>query len=172
MANKQDVTDVLLKDSQGNQPKDDTLCSQIVTLFHKIRQTVVVEPYLMLYIIASYPSYGLYQRYFYHAVGMTMGIDTNNITISDDNYTCGTEHANDTAYHERELVQVESAKLSMYIQLVTFIPHMLSLLIYGTYSDKLGRRLIFILPPIGAMIDCAITMCIAYFIIIYYCWFG
>ena len=47
-----------------------TRSSENETLFHKLRRLIVVEPYFMLYVIASYPSYGLSQQYFYHAVGI------------------------------------------------------------------------------------------------------
>ena len=133
------------------------------------RRLIIIEPLLILYTIASYPSMTIHQQYFYIAVGKSMGIDVNHLDTSTGNNSCGTE-PNDTAYRLREKVQAESAHFSLYIELALFIPGILAMLIYGAYSDKLGRKLLFILPPIGSIVDAVIHMAIIYFDLSIY-WF-
>jgi MFS family permease len=135
-------------------PKSESFCQ-------KMRRLVVIEPYYMLFIVAGYPSYSLREQYFYYAVGQSMGINTNNLS-GNVNETCGSS-LNDTAYTNREAVQQRAAELNMYIELAVFLPSVISMLLYGAYSDKLGRKLLFILPPIGCCIDVAIQMCIIFF---------
>ena len=146
----------------GYDSTEDDIKPEKISWFRKLRRLIVIEPYYMLFVISGFPSYTLKQQYFYYAVGQSMGIDTNNLTSSIENETCGVE-LNDTSYQQRERVQAQSANLSMYIELATFLPSMISMLLYGAYSDKIGRKLLFILPPIGSIIDVLLQMAIIYF---------
>ena len=142
-----------------------TICERIQLTCGAIRvafqRFLAVEIYLVLFVLAGYPSYPLKEQYFYYAVGKSMDIDVRNLSYHG-NETCGV-YPNDTAYQEREQVQAKTAEISMYIQLAYFIPAMLSMLIYGGYSDKIGRRLLFILPPLGCAMEAGLTMAIIHF---------
>ena len=146
----------------GHDSMEDDIKTKKISWFRKLRCSIVIEPYYMLFVVSEFPRYTLLQQYFYYAVGQSMGIDTNNLTSSIENETCGVE-PNDTSYQQRELVQAQSAKLSMYVELVVFLPAIISKLLYGAYSDKIGRKLLFILPPIGLIIDILFQMAIIYF---------
>ena len=51
----------------------------------------------------------------------------------------------------------------MYMSLVDYLPAVIMTFIYGSYSDKMGRRLALICPVIGSISSILVQMCIVYF---------
>ena len=91
-----------------------------------------------------------------------MGIDYNNLTSPNDTNNCITNHS-DESYILREQVQAQAANWNMYKSLVNFLPTTLAPIIYGSLGDKLGRRLLLIIPSIGSILYVSIYMAIIKF---------
>ena len=122
---------------------------------------IVVEPALVLYAFAGFPMMTVYHQYFLRSVGYEMGLDYDNLTITA-NVTCGTSH-NDTTFLQREAVQAKAARWTLYIDLAILIPLIASTVIFGGLSDRIGRQICFILPPIGSIWSTALYLCVIHF---------
>ena len=95
--------------------------------------------------------------------GYNIGIDYNNLSSSaNDTGSCITNRS-DESYILREQVQAEAANWNMYQSLVEFLPGTIAPIIYGSLGDKIGRRMLFILPCIGSILSVSIYMIIIWF---------
>ena len=97
-------------------------------------------------------------QYMYQKVAEYM-----NVTLDTSNTdTNATDHCkvndSDPHYILQQEVQAETANWSMYISLAHFLPSLIMTVFYGVYSDNLGRRITFILPPIGSICSTLVTM--------------
>ena len=126
-----------------------------------IRKEVVIEPLIIIYMMAVFPLMTIRSQYMYEKVAATMGI---NITVNgNDNETNCDVNISDPFYLQREAVQAETANWSMYFSLANFLPSVIMTLFYGIFSDRIGRRITFILPPIGGMLATLVDMAVIYF---------
>ena len=92
-----------------------------------------------------------------------MGIDYNNLSSSsNDSGSCISNHS-DESYILREQVQAEAANWNMYKSLAEFVPGAIAPILYGSVADKIGRRMLFILPCIGSIISVSVYMAIIWF---------
>ena len=126
---------------------------------------IVVEPYLLLYNIADKAMDSVFSQYLYISVGHSMGIDVNNLTIPGDNSSRGNCDLNQSsdAFLEREKVQSATAEMSLHINLVGMLPTIFALLVLGSMSDRVGRKINFIIPPIGGIFKAALVMIAVHF---------
>ena len=51
----------------------------------------------------------------------------------------------------------------MYISLVNYLPAVVMIIVYGSYSDRLGRRIALISPVIGSILSIIVQLAIVYF---------
>lgn len=157
----------LLKNSvsSGNAdsgPEVDLVTKQKIPIkwFHQ-RRTVVVEPLLMLYTVAIFVAHTVEAQFRYQKIGQSMGINLDNLTHGKD-ASCDT-NVSDPGYLEMESVQKEAARWNIYIEVATNVPSIFMTILYGSYSDKIGRKIILLLPPIGLMVAAAVNICIIHF---------
>ena len=54
-------------------------------------------------------------------------------------------------------VQRANTNLNIYISIAELIPSLVVVLAYGAYSDRMGRRLLFIVPCVGSIIQVDLT---------------
>lgn len=91
----------------------------------------------------------------YQKVEESMGVSAQNFS---DN---GCEvNLSDPGYILQQEVQAQAANWSMYISLASFLPNLLMTVVYGIYSDQIGRRITFVLPAIGSILSTLADMAI------------
>ena len=122
---------------------------------------LIVEPAILLYAFVGLPMMTVFNQYFLRSVGNQMGINYDHLNGST-NVTCGTS-PNNTAFLQREAVQAEAARWHLFLKLAKFIPSVMSMVIFGAISDRMGRRLCFILPPIGSIWSTVLYLCTIHF---------
>ena len=62
-------------------------------------------------------------------------------------------------YKKREDVQAESSLITTKCSLLEGIPQIVMVMIYGAYSDEMGRKLTIMIPYFGGA-ACAISICL------------
>ena len=66
-------------------------------------------------------------------------------------------------YHLHTKIQQESAKWMVYVALASYLPALISNLVFGSYSDVLGRKFVFGISTLGCTLRCVIiTIVIQY----------
>ena len=60
-------------------------------------------------------------------------------------------------------VQTANTSWNMYISLVNFLPAVVMIIVYGSYSDRIGRRLALISPVLGSIAAILVQMAIVFF---------
>lgn len=73
-----------------------------------------------------------------------------NITFNTTIAYCGVD-TNSTSYKIQEDVQQEAAKWGIYLYLAGGFSSVIASLVMGTFTDRLGRKFLFILPCIGTI---------------------
>ena len=92
-----------------------------------------------------------------------MGINVDNLTSSNNSTEDCVIDLNDTSYLQREAVQAQTALWNLYISITGFIPALLAYIVFGSMSDRIGRRFLFILPPIGSLFRAALIAAVIKF---------
>ena len=131
------------------------------SFFRCLRKTIIVEPLMIMYTMAWMQAYTLQAQFRYQRVAESMGIDLNNLTQNGTSQ-CDTS-VNDSSYLLREQVQNEASNWNIYMRLVNYIPSIVLVMLYGSYSYKIGRKAIMILPFIGGMASSIICICMILF---------
>ena len=134
------------------------------------RRTIVVEPLIILYVIAALPMMTIRDQLMYQKVAESLGINLSNTTTENES-RCDA-NSTDPHYIAKELVQRETATLSMYLSLLIFIPSFFGLLVYGALGDRFGRRPILILPCFGSLLQALLYICIIKFDLSVYFFFA
>ncbi|XP_060079497.1 lysosomal proton-coupled steroid conjugate and bile acid symporter SLC46A3-like [Ylistrum balloti] len=57
-------------------------------------------------------------------------------------------------FHDQQTVQKLAAQLNIYLDLAKGIPGTLSIFLYGSFSDRYGRKIILLIPFIANMLKC------------------
>ena len=131
---------------------------------NKRLRLVIIEPMLFIYLIGSTPMPLMLSQYIFRKVGLNMGVDVDNLTASANNSHGNCDiNDNDTNYNIRNNVQAQASLWSMYVNLVNFVPSIISFIVYGSLSDRIGRKFLFIFPPLGALLNNLILFLVLYF---------
>ena len=141
---------------------DDNLASILPAPGQAPRRKFVVEPMVFLYTLAAAPLGYLRTELLYSKVALHMGIDLDNLTTVNTSNHCD-ENSADLSYVLRERVQAEATQWHMYISVSGFLPYFVMNLVFGAYSDRIGRRITFIFPPIGCMVACLVDLTVIWF---------
>lgn len=123
---------------------------RFLSLLSKCR---AAEPVIFLYAFGLLVHSPLIQQYVYDRVSEDKGFDSTT--------NSRTECANDTELHD----EVESKASYYMLGLIFFAaaPSLVSALLIGAWSDKVGRKYAIFLPCFGATIDLSITLTVIYF---------
>jgi len=124
---------------------------------------IIVEPLLILYLVAGFPYMSISSQFLVHKAADTLGINIQNISDSlNETDTCLIDK-NDTIYQAHQQVSALASQWNMYKTLVAFIPALIAPLIFGALGDRIGRRMLMISPCIGSILSVSITMVIIKF---------
>jgi PCFT/HCP family folate transporter-like MFS transporter 1/3 len=124
------------------------------------QKTIIVEPLLILYIAASKPMTSIRSQLMYQKVGESMGNDVKNFT--SEGSQCENNITSESFINQQK-VQSTNASLELYISLATFLPSIIALCAYGILGDRIGRRLLLILPCLGAILKALLYISIIKF---------
>ncbi|XP_045187997.2 solute carrier family 46 member 3-like [Mercenaria mercenaria] len=113
-----------------------------------------VGPYCFLYMAAYITSYFTFIQYVYAKIQKDLFPDITSFNMS------GVCYANSSSadYKKQTVVQQRAATWSMYYSLAAGIPAILSNIVFGSSTDKYGRKFLFFLPCIGTFIRMSISV--------------
>lgn len=109
--------------------------------------------------ILTFTSFSQYMVFYIHA--MRYPLEMLNAT-SNDQQVCGKNKTTQEYIHQIE-VQEEASTLSIFAVLGLCIPSICSNLIFGTYIDRFGRKILFISALFGAFIRCLVSSLAVYY---------
>ena len=113
---------------------------------------LTVEPVIFLYMFGTYLYFPLYQQYFY--LQFAKQIIHNSSELPNGSY-CLTSNETDQYGGNGTSNKVEALSnyLGIYVSLANQVPSILTTLIYGPLSDRIGRKPIIVLVATGATIQ-------------------
>ncbi|XP_033735173.1 solute carrier family 46 member 3-like [Pecten maximus] len=122
-------------------------------------QRLVVLPIIFIYMFSFVTAFANVSQYEYHAIGNSLYPNWSNWSKADSNQ-CQVNQSQQNK--EQAHVQEAAAQLNIYLSLAGGIPAIFANLVFGTFSDKFGRKFLFIIPTIGSFLRCSIVLIIMY----------
>ena len=116
-------------------------------------RVVTVEPVLFAYMFCTFMSFPIQQQLIYRKV-------------CHSHYSsslCGSIDNNRMFRKEEKLVQGETSEWMLYQSLCITLPSAVTTLLFGSWSDRVGRKYIMILPLIGGALESAGMVANAYY---------
>ena len=116
----------------------------------------VVEPALFFYVTFGNMIKPLASQFIYAKIAQGLGPNYTNLTTNNqEQLGCNSSLAvNNSYYSMREFVQKNASQFSIYQALVGMIPLIFMSMIYGAYSDRVGRKFLMILSIMGSIVTC------------------
>lgn len=128
---------------------------KVKAFFETVVNNISVEPVTFCYACALILHAPLIQQYVYQRLSEEHGLPGN---INNDISTCDipTQPPSDQSLSEiRDNVQSLTSYFHMCIILSAAVPSLFMALFLGSWSDKVGRRVVIMLPVIGGLLDSA-----------------
>ena len=126
---------------------------------------LTVEPTLAMFFMVNIPSQVLTSQFLYAVVSgrnnLTEMISETGLLINGT-LTC-TGDSNSSLYALQQYVQSQAATWMLSLNLAFSLPAISMVLVYGSYSDRIGRKVPLILPQVGH-----ITKCIIFVVVLHY----
>ena len=141
----------------GIPPQDGIETAEEIKPRSPFYHSITVEPVTFFYACAMILHTPVIQQYVYSRVAMSRGLIVS--SFQSDETKCEMA-AYDDSYKYRESrnsVQAESSLVHLGIVLSASVPSIVMALLLGAWSDKVGRKIVMLLPIIGGLID---TICI------------
>ena len=140
----------LTEEASGNKDsKKRRFCDRIRGIF----SAITVEPVTFCYACALILHAPLIQQYVYHRLSEDYGIPSNTNVVES---SCGvyTNTETDlTILRKRKDVQSLTSFIYLGIILAAALPSFFMALLLGSWSDSVGRKIVVLLPVIGALLD-------------------
>ena len=122
------------------------------------RVYLTVEPVLLVFMFGQFLSYPIFQQLVRH---MICARTPNCTTDTSGNHTpCNKFDYQPDAIHDQ--VQTQTSHWILYVNLAYGVPSIVFSLLYGSISDQLGRKLFIFLPALGAALNTALILEVAY----------
>ena len=118
----------------------------------------------MAYSAAFIIYWPLTQQYVYHRVaiskfGNASAVDSASAEGSNPCFA----NSSDPNFQLQQQAQAETSTIVMYLTLSSAIPATMVSLVLGSYSDQLGRRLLFLLPLVGNLLRGVLAACVIHY---------
>ena len=125
-------------------------------------KSITVEPVTFFYACAMILHTPVIQQYVYSRVAMSRGLAVS--SYQSDATKCEFDASVDSySYREsRNTVQAESSLVHLGIVLSASVPSILMALLLGAWSDKVGRKIVMLLPIIGGLVDTTCILIVMY----------
>ena len=123
---------------------------------------ITVEPVTFFYACAMILHTPVIQQYVYSRVALSRGLTVSN--YQSDATKCELSASGDSyRYREsRNSVQAEASLVHLGIVLSASVPSIVMALLLGAWSDKVGRKIVMLLPIIGGLIDTTCILVVMY----------
>ena len=120
---------------------------------YKWYKNITVEPVTFFYACAMILHTPVIQQYVYSRVALKRGLPTS--LYQSDSSACEVDDSVDSyAFRQsKNIVQAEASIVHLGIVLSASVPSIFMALLLGAWSDKVGRKIIMILPIIGGLVD-------------------
>ncbi|XP_064632924.1 lysosomal proton-coupled steroid conjugate and bile acid symporter SLC46A3-like [Lineus longissimus] len=138
------------------------------------KRTVIVEPVFFMFSIAMIGSVPVVEQYLYARFSEQFPI-LSNVTHDNASETingtgpCSHVNKSDPYYEATQAVQAETSKWMMYLQVLPSLLSVFTTLIYGAYSDGVGRRVALLIPCASTTVKFVLNCFIIYFNFPVYC---
>lgn len=106
-------------------------------------RVLIIYVVTFLYILSSAVQSSLSVQFIFYRVDS----DYNDSSVSNFS-VCGTQK-NSSRYNELEEVEGKAAEIQIFLSVATGVPSVIMCLIFGSLSDRMGRRFLFALPVCG-----------------------
>ncbi|XP_069118622.1 lysosomal proton-coupled steroid conjugate and bile acid symporter SLC46A3-like [Argopecten irradians] len=120
---------------------------------------LVVLPITFLYMFSFVTAFVNVSQYEYYAIGQSIYSNWSKSSMSPSSQCQANESRLNT---EQTHVQEATAQLNIYLSLAGGIPAIFANLVFGTISDKFGRKFMFIMPTVGSFFRCIIVLIMMY----------
>ena len=124
----------------------------------------VVELAVFTYALVGFPMASLISQYNYALVAESLGKNYTNLTTNNGPVSgCNGTSINETKgsmYERRQYLQEQVSKLNTYIGLASLLPMLITTMFWGAYSDRMGRKVLMLLPTLGAAVECSVYILI------------
>lgn len=114
----------------------------------------LVGPFCFLYMAGYISSYFTFTQYMYAKVQNDM---FPNVNFSDSGGDCSVNKSS-VVYQDQVKVQQHASSWSMYYGLTSGIPSIFANVIFGSSTDKFGRKFLFYFPCIGTFLRMAVSV--------------
>lgn len=123
---------------------------------HRVIDTITVEPVMLLFSFVSSLMSPTDSALWYRKVCMT---------LYHDDWICDNLKSDNSTIEEMEIhVQSVNAQWDFYHNFCYTVPSLLITFIYGSWSDKISRRIPMLLPIFGTVLSSVIYLCCAVYI--------
>lgn len=106
-------------------------------------RVVSVEPVAFLYVFAAYAYINTFELYAFNAIG------SKELNLTNNGTCVTTRKLNTTA----DDVQIEVAKLNLYVGVASQVPGIISALLLGPFSDRYGRKIAMGIVTLGLVLQ-------------------
>nr|AKN21694.1 slc46a-2 [Schmidtea mediterranea] len=148
--------DELLRFSRQRSINDSEIHDKFVESFRSKRRCVTVEPLMLMYVVILYLQMTVMGQYVYYRVGKDLNLTTNGNLA----YVCNRNVTGGSEKEKTDKLQEIYTYNTMFIQLSSSIFTILTAPFYSVFSDRFGRKLMFILPGGGAFVKSVIEILI------------
>ena len=124
------------------------------------KRYITVEPALILIILYVGGVVSITQQYVYQILGKE-----NNVTLENENSSELCKHGeskNLSNYEVIDKVQKEASYTLASFNAVSLVPMLFSAVMLGSYSDKVGRKISLLLPPIGGCLKLVVLALVVF----------
>ena len=126
-------------------------------------KVITVEPAVVLFSLGVFMYISLYEQYFYKQFGSDL-LENTSFIFPNDSFCLTSDMINNyTSKDSFKIDQTRSNHLLAYVQMATRIPTIITVIMLGSLTDHVGRKIGLLLPPIGACLQGAISVVIIYY---------
>ena len=128
--------------------------------------SIVVEPYIAIMFFTATGIFPTIEQFVYSEIASEYPAlqNSTNHTVADACRTINdSDVLRDNVYNATQLVQAQTSRWMIYINVVQCIPRFFSTILIGGYSDKLYRKPALLLPAVGQFIELSVYFGVIYF---------
>lgn len=128
---------------------------------HQPRAYFTVEPILLVFMFASFLSYSAFQQ-LVHRMVCQQTLNCSDHGAGEKGNSSGGAQECSVISDVEQTVQSRSSHWLLYVNLASGLPSIFLSMIYGSLSDRLGRKIFIALPPIGSIVNTAVILLVFY----------
>jgi len=123
---------------------------------------ITVEPVTFFYACAMILHTPVIQQYVYSRVAFSRGLIVSNYQSDASKCELALSTESNSYRESRNYVQAEASLVHLGIVLSASVPSIVMALLLGAWSDKVGRKVVMLLPIVGGLIDTTCILAVMY----------